>query len=257
MIQSSMVLHRGARLVELDELERVPCPPSTDTWFPVPHKSVLTVVSDQLTGTGFAIDSMELALSRDDARFFGVLRLKNRINDNVALTVGVRSSHDKSFPIGLCMGSTCFICDNMAFSSEVVIARRHTKFGNDRFAAATAQAVLNLHQYQISAAQRFAAMEAWQLSPQAADSLILRAFETGIVSSRLLPDVIKEWRQPRHPEFRERNAFSMLNSFTEVLKERQKSNPQEAALQTIRLQRLLEPPQGEDHGVIDVPSTPA
>ncbi|HEV3137946.1 MAG TPA: hypothetical protein VGZ26_08575 [Pirellulales bacterium] len=45
----------------------------------------------------------------------------------------------------------------------------------------------------------------------------------------------------------------MLNCFTEILKERQKSNPQEAALQTIQLQRLLNPPSD----VIDVDSTPA
>lgn len=252
---TAMTLHRGARLVDLEELERVPCPPPTDTWFPIPHIAVLNTVSEQLTGAGFAIDRMELALSRDDARFFGTMRLKNRINEYAALTVGVRSSMDKSFPIGLCMGSTCFVCDNLAFSSEIVIARRHTKHGSDRFAEATCKAVLNLNAYQISAAQRITAMEAWELSPQAADSLLLRSFETGIVSSRLLPDVIKEWRNPRHPEFRPRTAFSMLNSFTEVFKERQRSNPQEAALQTIRLQRLLDPQGRQD--VIDAPSTPA
>ena len=94
-------------------------------------------------------------------------------------------------------------------------------------------------------------LQQWELSPLDADSLLLRALETGIVSSRLLLDVIKEWRNPRHPEFAGRNAFSLLNCFTEVLKERQKSNPQEAALQTIQLQRLLNPPSD----VIDVDST--
>jgi hypothetical protein len=101
------------------------------------------------------------------------------------------------------------------------------------------------------ASQRITQLQAWELSTQEADSLLLRSFEAGIVSSRLLPDVIRAWRNPRHPELAGRNAFSLLNCFTETLKETQKSNPQEAALQTIQMQRLLNTPRD----VIDVDST--
>jgi hypothetical protein len=80
--------------------------------------------------------------------------------------------------------------------------------------------------------------------------LHFRSFETGIVSSRLLPAVIAAWRNPEHMEFQPRYGWSLLNAFTGVLKDRQKSSPQEAALQTIQLQRLLNPPD-----VIDVDST--
>ena len=252
MTQNNLVLHRGAREVDIEELDRVPCPPPTETWFPVKHSVVLDRVSQTLTSAGFGIEAMQLSLARDNARFFGTLTLKNRLNDATCLAVGIRNSTDKSFPIGLVCGSRVFVCDNLAFSSEIVIARRHTRWGADRFNEAVSQAVLGLHEYQISAQQRIAQLQSWELSPLEAESLLLRSFEQGIVSSRVLPDVIKEWRNPRHPEFAGRNAFSLLNCFTEVLKERQKSNPQEAALQTIHLQRLLNPPDG-----IDVVSTPA
>jgi hypothetical protein len=252
MIQGNLVLHRGAREVDVEELDRVPCPPATETWFPVKHSVVLDRVSETLTGAGFGIESMQLSLARDNARFFGTLTLKNRLNDDACLAVGVRNSIDKSFPIGLVCGSRVFVCDNLAFSSEIVIARRHTRFGELRFNEAVSQAVLGLHEYQVSAERRISQLQNWELSPLEADSLLLRSFETGIVSSRMLPAVIAAWRKPDHLEFQPRTGWSLLNAYTGVLKDRQKSSPQEAALQTIQLQRLLNPPD-----VIDIASTPA
>ncbi len=251
MIQSNLVLHRGAREVDVEELDRVPCPPPTETWFPVKHSVVLDRVSETLTAAGFGIESMQLSLARDDARFFGTLTLKNRLNNDACLAVGIRNSTDKSFPIGLVCGSRVFVCDNLAFSSEIVIARRHTKFGADRFNEAVSNAVLGLHEYQVSAQQRIAQLQNWELSLLEADSLLLKSFETGIISSRMLPAVIAAWRNPDHIEFQPRTGWSLLNAYTGVLKDRQKSSPQEAALQTIQLQRLLSPPD-----VIDVVSTP-
>ncbi len=251
MIQSNLVLHRGAREVDVEELDRIPCPPPTATWFPVKHSVVLDRVCATLTGAGFGIEAMQLSLARDNARFFGTLTLKNKLSSDACLAVGVRNSTDKSFPIGLVCGSRVFVCDNLAFSSEIVIARRHTKFGSDRFNEAVSQAVVGLHEYQVSAQARIAQLQNWELEPLEADSLLLKSFETGLVSSRLLPAVITAWRNPEHPEFRPRTGWSLLNAYTGVLKDRQKTSPQEAALQTIQLQRLLSPPD-----IVDVESAP-
>ncbi len=251
MIQGNLVLHRGAREVTLDELDAVPLPPSTSTYFPVSHGTVLNRVTETLTAAGFGIESMQLSLARDSARFFGTLTLKNKLSNDACLAVGVRNSTDKSFPIGLVCGSRVFVCDNLAFSSEIVIARRHTRFGADRFNEAVSNAVVGLHEYQVSAQQRIAQLQSWELSPLEADSLLLKSCETGTVSWRMLPAVIAAWRNPEHVEFQPRTGWSLLNAYTGVLKDRQKSSPQEAAMQTIQLQRLLSPPD-----VIDVDSTP-
>ncbi len=122
------------------------------------------------------------------------------------------------------------------------MTRRHTKFGEARFGEAVSKAVLTLNDYQVQAADRVGRLQHWELSSLEADSLLLRSFEQGIVSSRLLPDVIHAWRQPEYPEFEARTGWSLLQAFTGCLKERQRLNPQEAAKQTIDLQRLLCPP---------------
>lgn len=235
-------MHRGAVSVTRDQLQSIAAPPSTETWFPLKHSTVLDRTCETLDSAGFGIDSMQLSVARADARFFGTLRLTNRITPEVSLAVGIRNSNDQSFPIGFCVGERTFVCDNLAFHSEIVISRKHTRFGETRFQEAMSRAVLGLHQFQASAAQRIAALNDWELSDDQANSLILQSFESGIVSNRLLPIVIREWRRPPIEDFRPRTGWSLLNAFTAALKDRQESNPQQAALQTIRLQRLLAPP---------------
>jgi len=242
MATNQHYMHRGAVNVERAELERIEPPECTDTWYPLKHSAVLDRVCDTLDGAGFGIDTMQLSVARSDARFFGTLRLVNRITPAVSLAVGIRNSNDQSFPIGFCVGERVFNCDNLSFHSEIVISRRHTRFGEVRFQEAISQAVLGLHQYQLAAAERIDALQQWELSQEQANSLILQSYEAGIISNRLLPTVIREWRNPAIEDFKPRTGWSLLNSFTAALKERQQRSPQEAALQTIRLQKLLAPP---------------
>lgn len=242
MSHAQHYMHRGATIVDRTQLAAIDAPQATDTWFPLKHATVLDRACETLEGAGFGIAAMQLAVHRHEARFFGTLRLTNRITPEVGLAVGIRNSNDQSFPIGFCVGESVFVCDNLAFHSEIVISRRHTRFGEVRFQEAMSRAVLGLHQYQQSAAQRIEALAHWELSDDQANSLILRSFEQGIISTRLLPAVINEWRNPPIEDFKPRTGWSLLNCFTGVLKERQQANPQEAALQTIRLQKLLAPP---------------
>jgi len=236
---TNLVLHRGARLVERAELDTVDAPPATDTWFPLKHSHVVNRVIETLFTSGFEVKRQSLALSPDNHRFFGTLDVQSDVAEGVSLSVGVRNSTDKSLPIGLVAGTRVFVCDNLAFSSEIVVTRKHTRFGDRRFADAITRAVASLHQYQSTEARRVEWMQQATLSEDAANSYMLQAYDTGIVGSRLLPLVINEWREPQHDEFKPRTAWSLFNAVTEVLKPRQRTQPAAAAYETIRLQKLL------------------
>ncbi len=168
------------------------------------------------------------------------------------MSIGIRNSTDRSTPIGFAAGERVFVCDNLAFSSEVVVSRKHTRFGERRFNDALSRAVLGLRQYQDVAAKRIEALQRFDLSEDAANSYLLQAAEKGVVGWRLLPQVIHEWRNPSHEEFKPRNAWSLFNSFTEVIKDRQKTQPARAAAETIQLQKLL-----LRENVIDVDAIPS
>src|SRR6186713_1060225 len=97
---SALILHAGGKLVSMDELRECRTPPPEGRWHPTSHVSVLESVKETLTGAGYRIRSEKLAIARGDARFFGVLDLETPLAHGVSLSVGVRNSVDKSFPLG-------------------------------------------------------------------------------------------------------------------------------------------------------------
>jgi hypothetical protein len=184
-----------------------------------------------------------LSLARDGARFFGTRDLTTPVSNGVGLAVGLRNSTDKSFPIGFCCGTRVFVCDNLSFTSEVVVSKKHTRFGAERYAEGISKAVSDLHQYKEVAGHWIDLMQHWELSDDAANSYLLQAFERGVIGIRLLPAILREWRHPRLDDYRPRTGWSLWNCFTDVIgRTRQQANPAEAALSTIRLQKLLTPP---------------
>ncbi|MBW3596834.1 MAG: DUF932 domain-containing protein [Planctomycetes bacterium] len=241
MTGSTLINHRGGRDVTLDELTTINAPPPTATWFPVPHVEVFRAARQTLMAAGYAIGRQRFSVSHEGHRFFGALDLESRILDDVSLAVGIRNSTDKSFPIGFCCGQRVFVCDNLAFTSEIVVAKKHTRFGQERYQEGIACAVHQLAQYQQAQADWIGGLQARRLSREEADSLILRSYEEDLIGARALPQVLKEWRQPQFDEFRETNAWSLWNAFTTVLGRTKQARPADAALTTIKLQRLFTP----------------
>ena len=135
------------------------------------------------------------------------------------------------------------VCDNLAFRSEIAVVRKHTRNGGQRFQEALSRAVQGLEAFRQAEAERIRRFMNTDFSPDQADALLLRSFEQGLVSHRLLPRIIASWRQPQFEEFQPRTLWSLLNAFTAILSERHRSNPQQFANLTIGLQAFLENPE--------------
>jgi len=241
MADSNLVLHRGAKPVTPEELAAYQAPPPRGRWFPLSHGRVLSVVAETLGEAGYAVEKQQLGVLRDGSRFFGTLDLRSPVADGVSLAVGVRNSVDQSFPLGFCAGSRVFVCDNLAFRSELLVRRKHTIHGERDFVRRIAEAVGSLPSFQEQEGLRIERMREAELNDDQADALILRGFERGIVGSRELPRVLQQWRNPPFEEFRPRTAWALLNAFTGAMKERGTSQPQSYAAQTMRLHALLDP----------------
>ena len=56
------------------------------------------------------------------------------------------------------------------------------------------------------------------ITSRVAHDIIVRALDEGAIVSRRIPHVLEEWRNPRHNEFKKRNAWSLFNAFTESMK---------------------------------------
>jgi hypothetical protein len=252
MATSVLNLHSGGEEVTKERLLSLPLPDPTDTWFPISHHEVVTNVERTLQEAGFQITASKYALSHENHRFFGTLDLTTKITDGITLAVGVRNSTDKSFPIGWCCGTRVFVCSNLSFTSEIVVSKKHTRFGRDRYLEGISIAVQGLEQYRANSADWISRLSQWNLSEDRANSLILQAYEKDLVGARQLPQVIQEWRNPSFEEYQPRTGWSLWNAFTTVFgRTTMAKNPAQAAHATIRLQGLLK------DDAIDVVSTAA
>jgi len=121
----SLMLHAGGEPVEYEALCELPMPEATKSHVPIAHKDVVNMVRYSLGYFGHDIVEEHHAITADGMRYFGILCLQSTYGDYTDM-VGLRNSHDKKFPIGISFGSQVFVCDNLAFSGDHVIKRRHT-----------------------------------------------------------------------------------------------------------------------------------
>jgi hypothetical protein len=215
-----MLLHCGAELVDRPTLFSVRTPRGTDTWYPLPHRVLLEEVQTQLETAGFRIGRESHALSHEGARYFGVMevRLPGQPQRDYAWVVGLRNSHDRTFPAGLVAGTSVFTCDNLAFSGEVKISRKHTRFAYRDLRNLTARAVGRLGDKFHNLDHRIEAYRNEPVADWQAHDLIIRAVDCRAITTSQVPKVVDEWRNPEHEEFKGRNLWSLFNAFTEAYK---------------------------------------
>lgn len=240
MAKGELVLHAGARPANLDEVMAHRAPPPEGRWFPVSHGRVLTIVKQTLGEAGFNVTGERFGLSHEARRFFGVLDLEAKLADGVTLAVGVRNSVDKTFPIGFAAGNRVFCCDNLAFRSELMVRRKHTRNGEANFLTDIAAGVMKLTEFRTVEAARIELMQAAPITDELAESMMLRAFERGIIGPRELPRVIKEWREPTFEEFQPRTAWSLFNAATTVFGDGAAAQPQKHLVRTMRWNAMFQ-----------------
>lgn len=238
---NALLTHCGSTQVAEAEIVDIPTPEPTRSWTPIPHAELWNAVRTEVEHSGLIVTNTECAVwGRNEAttdRFFGLMDVQSATTD-FAMVVGIRNSHDKSFPAGLCVGSHVFVCDNLAFSSEIVIARKHTRYIRRDLPNLVNRAVGKLGDHRQRQAARIEAYKAMDLRDIEANDLVVRGLDARAICSTQVPKVLKAYREPLHEEFQPRNGWSMFNAFTEVMKG---TNPGDMPRRTMAL-----------HGVMDL-----
>ncbi len=215
----NLILHCGADAVERDQLTRTPAPPRTLTWRPVPHLEVLQTVEAALGGHGLNISGQAHGLSHEDKRYFGLLEVcATNADASYRWVVGVRNSHDKTFPAGIVAGTQVLVCDNLSFAGEISLARKHTSNILRDLPRLAWEAVSRLRGFWQKQDQRIEAYANTRLRDPDAHDLMIRAVDSGVCSNAAIPKVLSHWREPQHAEFQPRTLWSLQNAFTEALK---------------------------------------
>lgn len=242
----NLLLHCGGRAVERPDVHRVPTPRATDTWTPIPHLELVTQVERTLKTNGLVVGTQAHSLSHEGLRYFGLMEIQRAESaEDYCWVLGLRNSHDKTFPAGITAGASVFVCDNLSFSGEVKLARKHTTHIVRDLPRLVQSAVGQLMDRWHHQDTRLSVYKLTEIEDRTAHDLIVRATDVGVCPNKLIPRVLHEWREPRHGAFEPRNAWSLFNAFTEALK----GNLIELPRRTEALHGLL-----DTHVGLDAPS---
>lgn len=233
----TLMLHRGGWEATKADLASVPVPDATESYHPVPYGRFIEEVELHVPRFGLNVRSSQFALAREGGQMFGVLTCGNGVPDrDYALAIGVRNSYDRSLAVGLTLGSRVFCCDNLAFSGEVTMHRKHTANVFRDLPDLIYRMLSQVSAMRQRTDGEIAAMKVRELPPAHAHHLMVEVIRANVLPASRLPKVLEAWEEPAHAEFKPRTAWSLFNAFTEV----QKGAPPRAQMEcSLRLSSLF------------------
>lgn len=242
--QPQLCLHAGAEEISREALQGVIIPAATRSYSPLPYNNFVDMVEDELNDIGFRFGGQSHAIMKaDGSRYFGIAALLNGSdNEQHALTVGMRSSLDKSIAPAIAFGSSVFVCDNMAFTGEVTIKRKQTRFINSDIRPMIADAVGRVKGMRDNQNRRFELYQDTKMLSNKAGAVICEMYRRGIINTQRIGKVVEEWDAPTY-DHGGKSAWRLFNAATEALKG---SPVIELPTRTIKLQSLLDEVTGAD-----------
>ncbi len=234
-MSANLMLHAGAQHVSLDDVIAATPPAPTNTWYPIGYGDLVQTTRGSLEASGLKVAGEEYAMFGDAEMFFGLLTLTG--GADYAVTVGLRSSYNQRFAASIAAGSRVFVCDNLAFSGEIRVNRKQTRFAYSDLQRMVMEAMGRLGGLWKDQATRFEAYKRRPLTDSEVHDLLVRSMDAKVMACAYIAKVLEEWRNPRHPEFEERTVWSLFNSYTEAFKA---TNPLDLTDRTVRLQGLLD-----------------
>ncbi len=200
-------------------LSPCPCPSRPPAYHPVPYGRFLEEIELHVPRFGLTVTDRRFALARDSNQMFGVLTCRNGGPDtDYALAIGVRNSYDRSLSVGLVAGARVFCCDNLAFSGEVQVARKHTVHVFRDLPDLIYRMLSQVGSIRDRTSHEIETMKATTITDERAHHLMVAAVRRRVVPASWLPKVIRAWDTPQHEQFEPRTAWSLYNAFTDVMK---------------------------------------
>jgi hypothetical protein len=245
---NGLMLHCGGQELPRHQLAQIATPNATETWQPVPHDFFVDMVQDELENFGLRVQNEAHGVTNLDnptvpGNYFGLFEVKgdNFTYDERSLVVGIRNSHLKRFGAQMVIGDKVFVCDNLCFSGEVGVGRKHTKNVLDEklgIRPLIVDAISKLLVVGKNQEVRYDLYKSKQMDSGLAEVVMIDALRQGVVTSTQLPKVVQQWDAPDHDEFaKHKNGWRLFNGFTEALKG---TSPIELPSRTIKLQSIMD-----------------
>ncbi|RJR50697.1 MAG: DUF932 domain-containing protein [Desulfobacteraceae bacterium] len=232
-----LLTHTGALRVSREDLRDIQTPVATPTWKPIGHSELIEALRQELGKRSLEVLEEAYAVQRKGALLFGVIDLRWRETNEFAAAIGLRTANDKTFSIQMAVGFRVLVCDNLAFSGDLIaLKRKHTA----RLDLAS-EMVKALDRYQEGIVRLEAGigrLKETSVPDAKAKEILFDVFERGILPVRFLKPVSATYfsSSPEATEAAPRTLWSLHNAVTRHI---QHLPPAPAFQATTRLGRLF------------------
>ena len=234
----SLMLHCGAEPASRDMVANLPksnFKSIGSRHHPLPYIDFLESVEKSVDRLGnMKIVGEDFGLSHESSRFFGLLEIETDYSDGLmekykmTKQIGLRSSTLQAFSAGLAFSTFCFICDNLAFSGDITLSRKHTTNIMSDLPELIDDSLYKLTKDMRLIEGRYDLYSEKSVSNKQAHDLVCQSMELGrsgnsdmkgqsVISSQKADKVLQHWYE--NPNWSKRSAFSLFNCFTEETKD--------------------------------------
>ena len=213
---ASLIAHRGTRLVSPLELAALETPePRSSTHRCVPHVEVVSEIMEELDRRSLQVSKETYSLSPDNNRFFGVLDTRDQLMpDGIGIAIGIRNSHDQSLALGIAAGTRVFVCDNLAFTGDVVRYRKHTlKISAREVVCGAVDQVLEATHREVEWYDR---LRVRVLGDTEVKTTMIDALRGNACTAQQLQQIVRSYLETADQP---RSAWSLYNAFTDAFRD--------------------------------------
>ena len=226
----SLCLHKGAEVRPMESIRQDVLPePMGKRNYPIPHHTFYDIAVERLREGGYDVRWEEHSTTPDSARYFGLIGITNGTNSTEReRVVGLRNAHDQSFASELVAGDSVFVCDNLCFSGEIKVGRKHTKEQVNDLPILLDKAVNYLGVAWDNMSERVDTYKDRAISKEEAHHLVCEAMKNGALPTSKIATVLDEYEGRvdlgdgkkgfRHEDFEPRTVWSFFNAYTETAK---------------------------------------
>lgn len=219
----ALIKMSGSQAATLEQVRAVPVPKHTRSHRPMPYGDIVDHVQELVARhLRTPIVREQYALNKEGNQFFGELALD--IGEKEFLSIGMRSSYNKSVAAGLVAGMHIMVCDNLQFmGSAMRLIRKNTTNVWRDFERMASGHVQNSLTHYAEMAERNEMMKGVEVSDRRGYALLGIAQGEGVLTPTQASVAFGDWQdtiagKPRHEEFAEQNLFNLYQCVTEGLK---------------------------------------
>ncbi len=215
----TLLLSGDSRAATIDDIRAIPMPTATRTYQPVSHEQLSNMLVEMAENLlpNFVHATSHFGLAAGGNKLFGVHTFKSS-NTSMGLSIGFRNSYDRSMSLGIAVGASVLVCDNLALCGDITILRKHTL---NVVRDMQTLALSGIYRSQQAYSQILADAEALRLEAIDDDHayrMLGLVYGRGIITPRQIPIAHHEWQKPHYEDFQPRTAWSLYNAITEALK---------------------------------------